>query len=121
MSDGDSQAKSLTELQDEAAALLDDALRHPRLGAVLSLVEELGELVKEVMEAEIYGQDSPELRARMGDEAADILFSLFEVCTAYGLNLEEVYAVKQAKIRAKIPQWREQYGPGLQRVRAKLD
>ncbi len=113
--------KSLAKYQQEAAELLDDDLRHPRIGAVLGLVEELGELVKEVMEAEIYGQDSPELHARMGEEAADILFSLFEVCTAYGLSLEEVYADKQAKIRAKIPAWREQYGPGLRQVRAKLD
>jgi NTP pyrophosphatase (non-canonical NTP hydrolase) len=100
---------------------LGDDLKHPRLGAVLGLVEELGELVKEVMEAEIYSQDSPELRAKMGDEVADVLFSLFEVCTAYGLNLEDVYERKLQKIIAKSPEWREKYSEGLRQVRARLD
>src|SRR3954452_20767741 len=111
--------KTLRERQAEAAEMLGDSLNHPRLGATLGLVEELGELVKEVMELEIYRQE--EARQRLGDEMGDVLFSLFEVCTAYGLSLEEVYERKVAKIRAKSDEWREKYSQGLREVRAKLD
>ena len=51
--------ESLAELQTQAKNLLGDELRHPRLGATLGLVEELGELVKEVMSVEIYQGVSP--------------------------------------------------------------
>lgn len=113
------EAKTLNQHQLEAAELLGDDLKHPRLGATLGLVEELGELVKEVMELEIYQQ--AEARQHLGDEMADVLFSLFEVCTAYNLSLEEVYERKVAKIRAKRDEWRDKYSQGLREVRAKLD
>jgi NTP pyrophosphatase (non-canonical NTP hydrolase) len=114
--------KSLSQRQQEAAEILGDDMKHPRLGAVLALVEELGEMVQEVMEAEIYRQGTPEnFRAKLGEEAADTLFSLFEVCTAFGINLEEAYDQKLAKIQAKIPIWREKFTEGLQQSRAKLD
>jgi NTP pyrophosphatase (non-canonical NTP hydrolase) len=113
--------KDLSELQHEAADLLGEELKHPRIGAVLSLVEELGELVKEIMEAEIYSKDSPELREKLGDEAADILFSLFEVCTAYDISLKLAYERKLEKIRRKIPLWLETTAEGLRKSRARLD
>ncbi|NWJ46549.1 MAG: hypothetical protein HXX08_11775 [Chloroflexi bacterium] len=113
--------KTIAERQREAAQMLGDDLKHPRVGAVLGLVEELGELVKEVMECEIYGVDNPELRHKMGDEVADVLFSLFEVCSAYNLELEEVYDRKLDKIRGKLPEWQLKYAEGLRRVRARLD
>ena len=112
---------SLTDRQIEAANLLGENLKHPRIGAVLGLVEELGELVKEVMEAEIYNQDRPELRERMSDEVADVLFSLFEVCTAYNINLEQAYERKLEKIQGKIPKWTQLYSAGLKITRSRFD
>jgi NTP pyrophosphatase (non-canonical NTP hydrolase) len=94
-------------------------LKHPRLGATLGLVEELGELVKEVMELEIYQQAAA--REKLADEVGDVLFSLFEVCTAYGLSLEEAYEQKIEKIRSKRPDWIAKYSRGLREIRAKLD
>jgi NTP pyrophosphatase (non-canonical NTP hydrolase) len=111
--------KTLSERQAEAALILGDKLNHPRLGATLGLVEELGELVKEVMELEIYRQ--AEARPKMEDEVADILFSLLEVCNAYGINLETAYDRKLEKIRRKLPEWEEKYSAGLQAMKAKLD
>ena len=119
MSEEKRVGKTLTEHQQAAAEWLGDELRHPRLGATLGLVEELGELVKEVMELEIYGQSAA--RDRLGDEMADILFSLFEVCTAYNISLEEAYERKQAKIRTKRDDWIARYSQGLRQLRAKLD
>src|SRR5438874_550320 len=111
--------KTLRERQAEAAEMLGDNLNHPRLGATLGLVEELGELVKEVMELEIYQQAGA--RPKMEDEVADILFSLLEVCSAYGIDLETVYDRKLAKIRLKLPDWEEKYSAGLKQMKAKLD
>lgn len=111
--------KTLRERQAEAAEMLGENLNHPRLGATLGLVEELGELVKEVMELEIYQQAGA--RPKMEDEVADILFSLLEVCTAYGIDLETAYDRKLNKIRLKLPEWEEKYSACLKQMKAKLD
>ncbi len=116
---GTATGKTLRELQAEAAAILADDLNHPRLGAILGLVEELGELVKEVMELEIYQQEAA--RARLDDEVADILFSLFEVCNAYNIALDTAYDTKVAKIKTKRGQWIEKYSQNLKAMKAKLD
>lgn len=118
--------KSLAQLQAEAQALLGEELKHPRLGATLGLVEELGELVKEVMEVEIYGHgpNNPkweQQRAAFEAEVGDILFSLFEVCTAYDIDLETAYNAKFAKIASKHDLWIEQLGTNLQERRKQLD
>jgi MazG nucleotide pyrophosphohydrolase domain len=68
--------KTLDVLQQEAADILGDDLKHPRIGATLALVEELGELVKEIVEIEIYRQS--DAREKLQDEVGDVLFSLFE-------------------------------------------
>lgn len=115
----EASGKSLRERQTEAAEMLGDNLNHPRLGATLGLVEELGELVKEVMDLEIYRQSAA--RPKMDDEVADIFFSLLEVCTAYGIDLETVYNRKLAKIRGKLPEWQEKYSANLIEMKKKLD
>ncbi len=119
MSQENNGGKTLAQHQTEAAEMLGEDLKHPRLGATLALVEELGELVKEVMELEIYQRE--EARAKLGDEMGDILFSLFEVCTAYNLSLEEVYERKLAKLKSKRDDWIKNYSQGLREIRAKLD
>ena len=115
----ESPGKTLKGRQLEAAEMLGDSLNHPRLGATLGLVEELGELVKEVMELEIYRQT--EARPKMEDEVADIFFSLLEVCTAYGIDLEAAYDRKLAKIRGKLPDWERKYSANLKEMKKKLD
>lgn len=118
--------KSLAQLQAEAKALLGEELKHPRLGATLGLVEELGELIKEVMEVEIYGKGPhnpnwEQQKTAFEAEVGDILFSLFEVCSAYGIDLETAYNAKFAKIAAKHDAWIAQLGTNLQERRQQLD
>ena len=112
-------AQTLAQLQAEAAGILAGGLNHPRLGATLGLVEELGELVKEIMELEIYRQ--AEARARLDDEVADILFSLFEVCNAYDIALDAAYRRKVNRIKAKRGEWIEKYSRTLREMKDKLD
>ena len=118
-------AKTLAEHQAEAKELLGEELKHPRVGAVLGLSEEVGELVKEIMELEIYSTPQfpldEQVRTALGDEAADVLFSLVEVCSAYGIDLETAYETKLAKIRGKREEWIARYSPGLRLRREKLD
>ena len=83
-------------------------------------------MVKEVMSVEIYGSGPnnpnwPSQKAAFEAEVGDILFSLFEVCNAYDINLEAAYAAKFAKIAAKHPDWLQKYAPDLIARRQKLD
>jgi NTP pyrophosphatase (non-canonical NTP hydrolase) len=118
-------SKSLKERQDEARDLLGEELKHPRLGAVLGLSEELGELVKEIMELEIYNKPEfpldEETRQKISAEVGDVLFSLFEVCTAYGIDLETAYDYKLDKIRSKRDKWLVDLGDKLIQRRKELD
>jgi len=108
---------SLEKLQKKQKDLL-KGIEHPRLGNVIGLFEEVGELAKEIMEIEMYGESRKE---ELGDECADILFSLFSLCESYNIDLEEVYAKKIGKISEKVPKWHEKYGKILGDLREKLD
>lgn len=113
------KSTTLAELQAEAKRLLGEELKHPRMGATLALVEEMGELVKEVMEFEIYGNEKA--KEDMPDEVGDILFSLFEVCNAYDISLEEAYLRKVEKIESKREKWIGKYSETLAERRKRLD
>jgi len=110
---------TLAELQADAKRLLGDELKHPRVGSTLALVEEMGELVKEVMGYEIYGD--AKAKEEMPDEVGDILFSLFEVCNAYDISLEEAYLRKVEKIESKREKWIGKYSEALAERRKKFD
>ncbi len=47
--------KTLFEIQEEQRELL-KGIEHPRLGNILGLFEEVGELAKEITEIEMYGE-----------------------------------------------------------------
>lgn len=109
--------KTLPQLQQEQKELL-RGIEHPRLGNVLGLFEEVGELSKEIMEVEIYGQAK---KSDLGKECADVFSSLLSLCDAYGINLSDEYAAKIGEISGKIPEWRVKYGKTLEGLRKKLD
>jgi len=108
---------SLKDLQTKQRNLL-NGIEHPRLGNALGLFEEIGELAKELMETEMYGEDKTE---ELADECADVLFSLLSLCDSYNIDLEEAYAKKITKISEKVPKWHEKYGKTLEDLRKKLD
>jgi NTP pyrophosphatase (non-canonical NTP hydrolase) len=114
-----SDSASLRKLQEQAAELLGEELRHPRVGAALALVEEVGELAKVIMEREIYRREEDVVE--LEEEAADILFSLFELCTAYKFSLEDAYRRKIEKISAKREKWIEKYSATLKEQRRRFD
>jgi len=109
--------KTLQKLQEEQKELL-IGIEHPRLGNIIGLFEEVGELAKEIVEIEIYD----ELRKKeFEDECADVLFSLISLCDSYDADLQSAYLRKIEKIKGKIPEWREKYGENLKRLREKLN
>jgi hypothetical protein len=78
------------------------------------------------MSIEIYGSGPGGVkwetqRVAVEDEVGDILFSLFEVCNTYGIELEKAYAAKFAKINAKREEWLGTVAASLQERRKKLD
>lgn len=109
--------KTLSQLQQEQKELL-SGIEHPRLGNILGLFEEVGELSKEIMEMEIYGQSK---KGELGKECADVFFSLLSLCDAYEINLADEYAAKIGEISEKIPEWKVKYGKTLEDLRKKLD
>lgn len=109
--------KTLFQLQQEQNELL-RGIEHPRLGNILGLFEEVGELAKEITEVEMYGQPK---QKDIGKECADVLFSLLSLCDSYGVNLSDEYVAKVGEISEKIPDWRVKYGKTLEYLRKKLD
>ncbi len=104
-------------MQSEVAALM-RGIEHPRLAAALALAEECGEVVRVVLDREVYG--TPD-EGRLGAEVGDVLLSLLELCDRYGLSAAECAAAAVEKLRQKAPEWREILGDRLERLRRRLD
>jgi NTP pyrophosphatase (non-canonical NTP hydrolase) len=109
--------RTLSEIQQRQHELL-TGIEHPRLGNILGIFEEIGELAKEITEVEMYGQPKKE---NFGKECADVLFSLLSICDSYGINLSDEYEAKFTEIEGKIPEWKIKYGKTLEVLRKKLD
>lgn len=109
--------KTLFEIQQEQRELL-KGIEHPRLGNIIGLFEEVGEVAKEVTEIEMYSQSK---QKDLGKECADVLFSLLSLCDSYGINLSDEYVAKLEEIKEKLPEWRVKYGKTLEDLRKKLD
>jgi NTP pyrophosphatase (non-canonical NTP hydrolase) len=109
--------KTLSQLQEAQKKLL-EGIEHPRLGNIVGLFEEVGELSKEIMEIEFYNSSK---KKELEDECADVFLSLLSLCDSYGINLESAYERKINKIENKIPEWKEKYGANLKRLKDKMD
>ena len=108
----------LDRLQSEARRLT-EGLEHPRVGAALALGEECGEILKWVLDREVYGSD--ESTEALAGEIGDALVTLAELCDRYDLSLGDCAAQVLAKLETKAPEWREQLGGGLSEARRRLD
>jgi NTP pyrophosphatase (non-canonical NTP hydrolase) len=93
-------------------------IQHPRLGAVLGMYEEVGELAKAVMNWEMYGERDVQ---NLQEECADIFFSLIDIVNAYGVNLDEACVAKLENTKSKISKWEGKYGARLSKLRTILD
>lgn len=108
---------NLEALQAEIRVLM-KGIEHPRVGAALALAEECGEVMRWVLEREMYGGKDESLLA---DEVGDVLLALVEVCDRYGLSLQACADDALAKLRRKAPEWREALGGSLDEVRRRMD
>ena len=93
-------------------------IEHPRVGAALALAEEVGEVMRCVLDGEYYGKD---VREALADEVGDVLVALLEVCDRYGLALADSAQHAVEKLERKAPQWREELGERLQVLRKRMD
>jgi uncharacterized protein YabN with tetrapyrrole methylase and pyrophosphatase domain len=108
---------NLVELQEGVNELL-KGLEHPRVGAALALAEECGEVMKWVMEREMYGGAKAE---DLSDELGDVLVALAELASRYGIRLEDAASGALAKLREKGPTWQAELGGRLEAVRRRMD
>lgn len=105
-------------LQSEARRLT-AGLEHPRMGAALALGEECGEVLKWVLEKEVYASDVS--TDALAGEIGDVLATLAELSDRYGLSLADCGARVLAKLEQKAPAWRAEMGEGLNEARKRLD
>ena len=108
----------IDRLQSEARRLT-EGLEHPRVGAALALGEECGEVLRWVLEREIYGSDASS--DALADEVGDVLVSLAEICDRYDLSLADCARSVLSKLERKAPEWREQLGDAMRATRERLD
>jgi len=72
---------------------------------VVHLLEELGEIAREVLYAEGYRDPSERTDAvgRLAEELADALIFLTKLANCYGIDLAEAVRASQAKAEARFP------------------
>ena len=107
----------IEHLQSEVRRLM-EGIEHPRVGAALALTEEVGEVVRCVLEREYYGAEDS---AAMADEIGDVLVALTELCDRYDLSLQACADSALAKLAEKAPGWRESLGDRLTKLRDLMD
>lgn len=107
----------IRKFQDEIAELL-HPIRHPRIGAVLCLVEEIGELVKACMNEEVYREGT---KFDLINELGDVLTSLAEIANCYNLQLDEISAFAIEKVSKNREDWISKYSESLKTLRQKWD
>lgn len=108
----------IKESQRYAAELFKN-IAHPRIGAYIALTEETGELGKEIMEKEIYSQDTG--TEKIQGELCDIIICVFELANHYGIDLDSALKNKFEYINSKIPKWEKLYAKNLKLKREKFD
>lgn len=69
----------------------------------LHVLEELGEVMREVLHLEGYKTPDPAARARLGGELADVTLLLFKLASQYGLDLERVVLEKMTANDLRFP------------------
>jgi len=93
-------------------------IEHPRVGAALALAEEVGEVMRCVLDGEYYGKPD---REALADEIGDVLIALTELCDRYGLALTASAEMGILKLERKAPQWKEELGDRLVELRRRMD
>ncbi len=108
---------NLADLQSRVATLL-EGIEHPRVGAALALAEECGEVMKWVVDREMYGDaDASALEGEIGD----VLVAVAELASRYGLSLDSAADGALEKLAEKAPHWREQLAGRLDAIRRRMD
>ncbi|MBP7653302.1 MazG-like family protein [Candidatus Dependentiae bacterium] len=109
---------NIKECQDTVSVLFKN-ISHPRIGAYIALTEETGELGKEIMEKEIYGQDTGTDKIKA--ELCDVMVCVFELANLYGVDLDSSLKTKFDYINSKISKWESLYSKNLELKRKKFD
>jgi NTP pyrophosphatase (non-canonical NTP hydrolase) len=94
-------------------------VRHPRIGCIIGLTEEIGEICKEIMALEIYSKDGN--RENLKNEIADAFISISELASSYKIDLEKAVNDKLDSLCTSVPGWIQKFGKNLEKKRKKLD
>lgn len=107
----------IAESQKKVYELLKE-VRHPRVGAMISLSEEVGELAKEVLDKEFYEKTKDD--QNLESEMADVFVSLLEMANVYGIRLDEALSKRLDELKPRVKEW-EKTSETLGRKRKQMD
>lgn len=95
-------------------------INHPKVGAYIALVEEVGELAQEILNREIY--DYIDKNDNISKELTDVFICILEICDIYKINLEDAYLDKMRLLRKKAEnEWKAGLAKTLKEKRDKMD
>lgn len=69
---------------------------------VMLLAEEVGEIAKAARKYTNVPIGKHSKKRELGEEAADVLYVLVDICNTLGINLEDEFAKKMKKIRKRM-------------------
>ena len=109
----------LNEIQQLYSTYISDS-NHPRLGAFIALVEEIGEIAQEILNIELY--DKTNEKIKLQEEIADTFIALLELCDVYHINLEDVFIKKFNRVKERaVVEWKDNLTEVLKRKREIYD
>jgi len=109
---------NLEEIQGFCKKIL-TKVSYPRLGAMIGLQEELGEIAKILMDVEIY--ERPLEKKLFEKKFGETFFSLIDLCNSYDIDLEKISKTRIKEIKEKINDWEEKHQETLEYKRNKIN
>ncbi len=105
-------------IQKRVASLLIN-VKYPRVGTIIGLQEEVGNLSGCIMDIEIY--DKKTRLINLGDDMANVFFSLIDMCNAYNIEIEPFLSKRLGEIEDRIRCWEKEHGKNLEKIRGKIN
>ncbi|MDO8592152.1 MAG: MazG-like family protein [bacterium] len=93
----------LNEFQKKVKKFMDkNSMNNPVENRMLDLVDEIGEVAKEINKMSEYGTKQPVFKKEIAMELGDVFYSLITVANYYGVNLLTVLDLAIEKYKKRI-------------------
>ena len=98
--------KMTNEFQEKVKKFMDkNNMNNPIENRMLDLVDEIGEVCKEINKMSSYGTKEPEFREEIIMELGDAFYSLITVANYYDIDLSNALNIAIEKYEKRIKKW----------------